>query len=87
MATQSLWFSEIIQVLRARRAELGLGRIKTRKIGRVGIYFAALVINSSLRELLPFVNQQLEIQTSAELAQAMAGYDYVTIEDSLFETA
>ena len=45
MSTQSLWFSEIIQTLRARRHELGLGRIKTRKIGQFGIWFAAMVIN------------------------------------------
>ena len=56
MATQSLWFSEIIQALRARRSELGIKRIKTRKIGSLGIYFAALVINPSLRSILPFVN-------------------------------
>lgn len=56
MATQSLWFSEIIQALRARRGELGLGRIKTRKIGQLGIWFAALVINPSIKEILPFVN-------------------------------
>ena len=66
---------------------MGLGRIKTRKIGRFGIYFAALVINPSLREILPFVNQQLELKTASELAQAMTGIDYVTIEDSLFDMA
>ena len=45
ISTQSLWFSDIIQALRARRSELGIGRIKTRKIGSLGIHFAALVIN------------------------------------------
>ena len=36
--------------------DCGLGRIKTVKIGRFGIYLAAALINPSLRELLPFVN-------------------------------
>lgn len=80
MSTQSFWFSDIVQALRARRSELGLGRIKTRKIGRFGIYFAAMVINPSLKEILPFVNQPLEIRSAEELVQAMAGHDYVPIE-------
>ena len=49
MATRSLWFSQIVDALRARRSELGVSRIKTRKIGRMGIYFAAMAINPSLK--------------------------------------
>ena len=66
--------------MRARRKEIGLGRIKTRQIGSFGMYVAALLINSSLRELLPFVNQKLEIRTAPELVQAMVGHDLVPIE-------
>jgi len=56
MSTKSLWFSEIVDALRARRSELGLARIKTRKIGQMGMWFAALAINPSLKQVLPFVN-------------------------------
>lgn len=87
MSTKSLWFSEIVNALRARRSELGVGRIKTRKMGKMGITFAALIINQSLKEILPFVEQQLEIRTAGELVEAMTGHDYITIEDSLFDMA
>jgi len=80
MATQSLWFSEMVDALRARRSELGLGRLKTRKIGRFFIHFAALAINPSLRQILPFVNQPLELVSAPELVQAMSGHDYVPID-------
>lgn len=87
MSTKSLWFSEIVNVLRARRGELGVGRIKTRKMGKMGITFAALIINQSLKEILPFVEQKLEIRTAGELVETMTGHDYITIEDSLFDMA
>lgn len=87
MATRSLWFSEIVQTIAVRRIELGISRIKTRKIGSLGIYFAALVINQNLKQVLPFVNQPLTIRTAVELVEAMSGVDYIPIEDSLFETA
>ena len=87
MSTQSMWFSEIIQALRARRSDLGIGRIKTRKIGKLGIYFAALVINQRLKELLPFIDQKIELRTSDELVQAFSGIDYHPVEDSLYDMA
>ena len=87
ISTQSLWYSEMIDALRARRSELGLGRIKTRKLSKFGIYIAALFINSSLKEILPFVEQKLEIRTAPELVEAMAGHDYVPIAASLFDMA
>ena len=49
LATQSLWFSQMVDALRARRSELGISRIKTRKIGQLGMWIAALAINPSLK--------------------------------------
>ena len=45
ISTQSIWFSDIINLLKKNHKELGLPRIKTRVIGPLGINFAALVIN------------------------------------------
>ena len=66
--------------MKSNEEELGIRPIKTKILGSLGINFAALVINKRLREILPFVNQPLELRTHPELVEAMIGHDYVPIE-------
>ena len=66
---------------------MGISKIKTRILGQISINFAAMVINRRLREILPFVNQPLELKTHPELVEVMTGHDYVSIEQSLIEMA
>ena len=56
MSTKSLWFSEIVKILALNRINLGVKRIKTRKLGVFSITIAGLLINPTLKDLLPFIN-------------------------------
>jgi hypothetical protein len=49
LSTQSLWFSEIIDLLKKNRRETGSKRIKTRVLGQIAINIAALLINPEVR--------------------------------------
>jgi hypothetical protein len=49
LATQSLWFSEIIKLLKQNQREIGCKRIKTRVLGQIALNIAALLINPEVR--------------------------------------
>jgi hypothetical protein len=45
-------------------------KVKTRKLNIIEIYLASL-FNPKLREILPFVNQKIELQSTTELIKAI----------------
>ena len=87
LSTQSIWFKDIIDLLIRNQDELDIGNIRTKVLGTLSINFAAFAINRKLREILPFVNQPLELKTHPELVEAMIGHNYVPIEQSILEMA
>jgi nucleoside-diphosphate-sugar epimerase len=67
LSTQSLWFSEIIELLKKNRRETGSKRIKTRVLGQIPLNIAAIFINPEVRQILPFVNKKIYIETDPRL--------------------
>ena len=67
--------------------ELEIKPIKTRKLGRISMNVAAMLINRRLKEVLPFMEQKIELRTHPELVEAMIGHDYVPIDQSIQEMA
>ena len=47
-----------------------MSKVKARKLNLIEIYLASL-FNPKLREILPFINQKIELQSSTELIKAI----------------
>jgi hypothetical protein len=93
ISTQSIWLRDIVQLLNKRHLELGIPRVKARKLSLIEMNLAALLINPKLRELLPFLKHDLQIESSSELIKAIQRWDKldpvqpVTIAQSIEEMA
>jgi hypothetical protein len=93
ICTKSMWLGQVVEILNDYRSELGIGRLKARKLTTVELQVASLFINRRLRDILPFLNHTLEIESSAELIKALQRWDKldldqpITIEKSFFEMA
>jgi hypothetical protein len=55
ISTDSMWFNDIVETINDARFELKIGKLKARKLSQIEMYFAAIVINKKLKEVLPFV--------------------------------
>jgi hypothetical protein len=75
ISTDSMWFSDIVDTINDARFELKIGKIKARKLSRIEIYLAAIITNKKLKEVLPFVKQELKIESSPDLIKALQRWD------------
>jgi hypothetical protein len=75
IATQSLWFSQILETINDARSDLKIGKVRARRLSRFEMYLAALVVNPRLREVLPFVKQELKIESSEDLIKALQRWE------------
>lgn len=62
---------EIVTTLNKRYLDLGIPRVKARKLSLIEMYLAALIINPKLKEILPFLKHELKIESSSELVKAI----------------
>ena len=83
LSERSLWFSQIIEILKDNNLLMGgKKRISTKVLGRVQLNLAALFINPVIRDILPFVGHDLKLEMSPKLLQAFTN-DLIPIEQSL----
>ena len=83
VAAKSLWFKDIIRVLKEDEKIHGK-KIKTKILGRFTMTLGS-VINPQLKNLLPFVDHELLIDGS--LMASELGISYRDVEESLREMA
>lgn len=75
IATQSMWMREITTHLNKRYLELGIPKVKARKLSSIEMYLASLFINKKLKEILPFLGHELKLESSSELIKALQRWD------------
>jgi len=59
VASESLWFSEIIKALKDDERNLGL-KIKTKLLGNL-ILTIGKIINPEIKHIMPFINTPLQL--------------------------
>jgi hypothetical protein len=59
VASESLWFSEIIKALKDDEKNLGL-KIKTKLLGNL-ILTIGKIINPEIKHIMPFINTPLQL--------------------------
>ena len=70
-ASQSLWFSEIIELLKNNRREIGLNkRIKTRVLGKLTLMVGGMV-NPQIKLIYPFLNKPILLKMNQKLITAL----------------
>ena len=70
-AAESLWFGEIIELLKINRQEIGLNkRIKTRVLGQLTLMVGGFV-NPQVRLIYPFLNKPISVKMDPKLTIAL----------------
>jgi hypothetical protein len=68
LAERSLWFSQIIDILKDNNLRMGgKKRISTKVLGRIQLNLAAIFINPVIRDILPFVGHDLKLEMNPKL--------------------
>ena len=80
--SESIWYKDLVQILKDNKEKIGYSKeIQSREIGYMTLKLGSFVY-SDLKGIIPFLNKEIDIQSSKELT-----INHSSIKESLVEMA